>query len=135
MRGRNRTTAETREEWLKCSASFPYWCNRWVQVYGAAPASAGGAGAWLPFRLWPAQADVAAVLQSERLVVMLKARQLGMSWLVTAYALWLMVFRPAASVLLFSKRDVGGSAPVGVPVARHVHAAAPSDAGAGGTGG
>ena len=28
-----------------------------------------------------------------------------MSWLVVGYALWLMLFRPAATVLLFSKRD------------------------------
>ena len=37
--------------------------------------------------------------------VMLKARQLGMSWLTVGFALWLMLFRPAATVLLFSKRD------------------------------
>ncbi len=96
---------EIREEWLTCALDFPYWCNRWAQVYDAAPASAGGAGGWLPFRLWPAQRTVAATLQQRRLVVMLKARQLGVSWLVTAYGLWLMLFHPAATVLLFSKRD------------------------------
>lgn len=37
--------------------------------------------------------------------MVLKARQLGMSWLALGYALWLMIFWPAATVLLFSKRD------------------------------
>ena len=84
---------------MTCSLDFPYWCDRWAQVYDAS------ARAWLPFHLWPAQRAVAEVLQSRRLVVMLKARQLGMSWLTTAFGLWLMLFRPAATVLLFSKRD------------------------------
>jgi hypothetical protein len=96
---------QQREDWVTCSLDFAYWCDRWAQVYDAAPARAGGARAWLPFRLWPSQREVAGVLQSRRLVVMLKARQLGMSWLTTAFGLWLMVFRPAATVLLFSKRD------------------------------
>lgn len=100
MRRRTPAAAQIRDEWRKCARSFPYWCRRYVHVYDAATR------AWLPFRLWPSQVAVAEVLQAERLVVMLKARQLGMSWLVTAYGLWLMVFRPAATVLLFSKRDM-----------------------------
>jgi hypothetical protein len=40
-----------------------------------------------------------------RLFVILKARQLGMTWLAVGFALWLMLFRPAATALLFSKRD------------------------------
>jgi hypothetical protein len=38
-------------------------------------------------------------------VVILKARQLGLTWLVLGYALWLILFWPAATVLLFSRRD------------------------------
>ena len=91
--------AQEQREWLACALSFPYWCDHWAQVYDA---SSRG---WLPFRLWPAQIGVAETLQSKRLVVMLKARQLGMSWLTVAYGLWLMLFRPAATVLLFSRRD------------------------------
>jgi hypothetical protein len=40
-----------------------------------------------------------------RLAVILKARQLGMSWLTVGFGLWEMIFRPAATVLLFSRRD------------------------------
>jgi hypothetical protein len=45
------------------------------------------------------------LLQENRLVVVLKARQLGLTWLVLAFALWLLLFHPIATVLLFSRRD------------------------------
>ena len=60
---------------------------------------------WLPFGLWPAQRDVLLDLEQHRLTVILKARQLGLSWLVVGWALWLMLSQPAATVLFFSKRD------------------------------
>ncbi len=44
-------------------------------------------------------------MQTKRFIVILKARQLGLSWLTLAYVLWEMLYRPAATVLLFSKRD------------------------------
>ena len=54
---------------------------------------------------WEAQAAVLSVFESERLCIVLKARQLGVSWLVVGFALWQMIFRPAATVLFFSQRD------------------------------
>lgn len=36
----------------------------------------------------------------------MKARQIGLTWLVLAYALWTMIYRPIASVSIFSKRDI-----------------------------
>src|SRR5947209_6639886 len=59
-------------------------------------------GVWEPFRLWPAQVAVAAELGRSRLLVLLKARQLGMTWLALAYALQQLLFAPIATVLLFS---------------------------------
>lgn len=55
--------------------------------------------------MWPAQARALEQLAAHRLAVVLKARQLGMSWLTVGFALWQMIFRPAATVLLFSQRD------------------------------
>lgn len=60
---------------------------------------------WIGFDLWPEQRRALAVIDANRLAVILKARQLGMTWLVLGYALWLMLFQPAATVLLFSRRD------------------------------
>lgn len=57
----------------------------------------------MPFRLWPAQVQVLWSLLTTRLVIMLKARQLGISWLCCWYALWLCFWQPGKVVLLFSK--------------------------------
>jgi hypothetical protein len=88
-------------EILKCRKSFPYFCDTYCQILS----DCGQGGSWVPFRLWPQQRRVAGQLQANRLVVVLKARQLGLTWLVLAFALWLMLFHPIATVLLFSRRD------------------------------
>ncbi len=51
------------------------------------------------------QEQVAADLEAHREVIALKARQLGFSWLVIAFALRELLFNPVATVLLFSERD------------------------------
>jgi hypothetical protein len=88
-------------EVLKCRKSFPYFCDAYCQILS----DHGQGGTWVPFHLWPEQRRVAGLLQANRLVVVLKARQLGLTWLVLAFALWLMLFHPIATVLLFSRRD------------------------------
>jgi hypothetical protein len=90
-----------RMEVRKCRKSFPYFCRTYCQVL----ADDGGGGAWVPFDLWPEQRRVARMLQEKRLLVILKARQLGLTWLVLAFALWLLLFHPIATILLFSRRD------------------------------
>ena len=92
-------TKAQKAEWERCRKSPAYFLERHCQVYDAT------ARVWLPFGLWPAQRDVLIDLEQHRLTVILKARQLGLSWLVVGWALWLMLFQPAATVLFFSKRD------------------------------
>ncbi len=62
-------------------------------------------GSWVPFALWPAQADAVRQSVPHRLVIWLKARQLGMTWLALALGLHEVVFRPGVTLLLFSLRD------------------------------
>lgn len=66
----------------------------------------------MPFRLWPAQLPILWGLMrgglggrhnADRLTIILKARQLGISWISCWYALWLCLFQPGKLVLLFSK--------------------------------
>lgn len=64
---------------------------------------AGDGGGTMPFHLWPAQTQVLWSFLCERLVLILKARQLGISWLCCGYALWLCLFQPGKVVLCFSK--------------------------------
>jgi hypothetical protein len=88
-------------EVLKCRKSFAYFCDTYCRIL----CDGGRGGEWAPFRLWPEQRRVARLLQEHRLVVALKARQLGLTWLTLAFALWLLLFHPIATVLLFSRRD------------------------------
>jgi hypothetical protein len=88
-------------EVLKCRKSFAYFCDTYCQILS----ESGRGGEWIPFCLWPEQRRTARLLQDNLLVVVLKARQLGLTWLVLAFALWLMLFHPIATVLLFSRRD------------------------------
>ncbi|MBX3059327.1 MAG: terminase family protein [Anaerolineae bacterium] len=60
---------------------------------------------WISFQLWPFQTAVLRGFLQHTLVTILKARQLGITWLVVAYALWLMLFRPGSIVLIFSAGD------------------------------
>lgn len=92
------TDAETRDV-DECFFSPALFVERHCQIYDATDR------VWLPFALWPAQRETLRTMHDHRLTVILKARQLGLTWLVLSYALWLMLFRPAATVLLFSKRD------------------------------
>lgn len=62
-------------------------------------------GEWIPFEIWKDQKRVIRSLRKHRLHVILKARQIGLTWLALSYALWLMIFRPVAEVLIFSRRD------------------------------
>lgn len=56
-----------------------------------------------PFHLWPSQRTVMDTLRAERMVLMLKARQLGISWVVCAYALHTCLFNAGQQGLIFSK--------------------------------
>ncbi len=56
-----------------------------------------------PFALWPDQKSLLEMFRTEILLIVLKARQLGISWLACAYALWLCLFFSGKVVLLFSQ--------------------------------
>lgn len=59
----------------------------------------------VPFELWPKQAETLQAFVEERLTIVLKARQLGLTWLALAYALWRMLFQPGYAVVVLSKRE------------------------------
>ena len=60
---------------------------------------------WVAFKLWPAQFRTLNTICANHQVIILKARQLGLTWLLICYALWMMIFRPGSGILLFSRRD------------------------------
>jgi hypothetical protein len=99
---RVRTTAvKTVRDFDACHADPAYFITSYVTIDDAQPGADTSAAA-MPFHLWPAQVGLLADLRTERLILILKARQLGISWLVCGYALWLCLFRPGRLVLMFS---------------------------------
>jgi hypothetical protein len=63
----------------------------------------GATGSSAPFALWDAQQTALTTMEQERLIVFLKARQLGISWLVCGFALWLCTQHPGQPVLAYSQ--------------------------------
>lgn len=92
------SVADKHREMLRCAASPVYFAHRYCWIYDPR-------GEWLRFHLWPAQVEAMRSVMDHRLVIWLKARQLGMTWLALAYALHTLLFCPGSTVLLFSRRD------------------------------
>lgn len=86
-------------ETAKCFSSPAYFIENYVRIFDA------DSGEWIPFDLWDEQRGTLDVIDTNQLTIALKARQLGMTWLVLAYGLWLMMFSPIAEVLIFSRRE------------------------------
>lgn len=61
-------------------------------------------GGELEFKLWPGQASVTERLTS-KFVIALKARQLGITWLIAAYCLWTAMFRFNSLVVIISAKE------------------------------
>ena len=57
------------------------------------------------FSLWPKQMEALEAFDKYKLTIVLKARQLGLSWLALAYAVHGLVFQPGYSVVALSKRE------------------------------
>jgi hypothetical protein len=104
----------------QCRRSLSYFATTSCQIL----ASSDRTGGWMPFHLWPAQTHVAADLETHREVIALKARQLGLTWLVVALALRELLFNPVATVLFFSKTDDEAMELVGFRL-REMHARLP----------
>lgn len=79
--------------------------------------------ALFPFHLWPAQHDIASAMDRERLLVILKARQLGISWLACLYALRLCTLWPGQPVLCLSRGQLEANELVNrISTMHHEHA-------------
>jgi hypothetical protein len=79
-------TEEQKNEWNACNETPIYFTDEYCMIYDVVAAD------WIHFGLWPAQARAMRTIHDNTLVVVLKARQIGMTWVALAYALWLMIF-------------------------------------------
>jgi hypothetical protein len=91
-------------ELAKCAADYPYFIDTFGVIDDAQ--GHGDGGGMMRFRLWAAQVLLAWQLMTHRLVIILKARQLGISWLCCGYALWHCLFGDGKLVLLYSQGEL-----------------------------
>lgn len=91
----------TREniEYAKCIGDVGYFTDTYCQI----DEPQGADVSIIPFRLWAAQVQLLWTLLIEKRVIILKARQLGISWLLCAYALAMCLFQRGRVVLAFSR--------------------------------
>lgn len=85
---------EILEERAACEADPAYFIHHYCYIKDDKD--------WIPFRLWDYQLDLCDQAFEERLLVVLKARQLGVSWLFLGIFLWGAIFEPGCLQLLFS---------------------------------
>ena len=79
--------------------SFRYFLD-FVKIQETAPDDDEGAtGAEMDFILWPHLLWFIRVLELYRSIIVLKARQLGFSWIVAAFALWMALYHPGSNIL------------------------------------
>ncbi len=94
--------------WESCA----YFVDSFVRIEDKSTSS------WIPFRLWrsredpvgdrglsPSQWDALRVLFCHGRVSILKARQLGLTWLCLAIVLWYVVHRPGFMAMMYSLRE------------------------------
>jgi len=92
------TTNDYAKEVLLCSESLAYFAHNYGHVQQ-------GSGEWLPFHLWNSQIGVCDDLDDNRFAAILKARQLGLSWIAVHEVLATMLFKPGSKSGVFSLRE------------------------------
>ena len=92
-------TVSVTDEFLKCEASAAYFIYNYVRIYDSISRD------WIPFQMWPIQYNTLQEILNNRLLAILKARQLGFTWLMLGYILWMMTFKPIQTIMLYSRRE------------------------------
>lgn len=91
-------------ELLRCSPLFGFhgfarFCRLCLKIEDK------GLGRSIPFSLWPSQLPIAEQLVVGEWLIVLKARQVGLTWLVVAYALWRMLYTPLFTVVVVAQKE------------------------------
>lgn len=97
MAGLSRQQVERELEYRKCADSFPYFFQNYWKVLDKGAVK-------LP-EVRPEQLEAAEVFQTTKRTIVLKARQIGWSTLVTAYTFWKAWFREQQHCLVLSRRE------------------------------
>lgn len=101
---RKKVDLKAEKEVRKCKGSCARFIRKWVYIEDKDKAGSAS-GIAIKFTLWPLQLVALAAILTYRLLVLLKARQLGVTWLVLSYAVWRMLFQPGYTVVALSKTE------------------------------
>ena len=69
----------------------------------------GGATGKTNFELFDYQTETLRTFRENRYVIVLKARQLGLTTLAMAYAFWMLLFRPGSNIVLVSRSQTAAN--------------------------
>ncbi|KKK85825.1 hypothetical protein LCGC14_2769370, partial [marine sediment metagenome] len=100
------------------SRSFPEFL-KFVKILE--PPTTISRGGVIPFEMWDHLTEFVGALGKERLIAVLKSRQLGFSWTLAAYALWTAQFKEGANVLAFSQGQLEATVFLGKSKFIHEH--------------
>ena len=89
-------------EFSKCMGSFLHFL-KWVKLIET-PTLDNPGGA-ISLELWPHLKEVVRTLLTKRFITVLKARQIGLSYITAAYVLWHSLSHVGSTVLLFASRE------------------------------
>lgn len=82
--------------YARCARDFPFFVDNYCTIQDRKTEGP------IPFKLWDSQKQVVPLLLMELLIICLKARQLGITWLVVCYCLWCAMFHFNELVLIIS---------------------------------
>lgn len=89
------TQAVIRQEYLRCAQDPVYFMRKYVKIQHPTRGT-------IPFETYDFQNNTVKELATHKLNIILKSRQMGISTLVAAYSLWLMVFYNNKEILCLS---------------------------------
>lgn len=95
----NTTLLEQQIEIEACAASVSYWFRNYVTILDRLRGT-------IRWEDWPYLTDLLDTLLEAKNIVILKARQLGISWLIAGYCLHKAMFLPGSKILMFSQGEV-----------------------------
>jgi hypothetical protein len=84
-----------KKEYIKCSLDPVYFMRNYIKVKHQAKGI-------ILFDLYPFQEKILKDFHDYDRNIILKSRQMGISTLVSAYALWIMLFKPGKDILVIS---------------------------------
>ena len=86
------------EEYAKCAADKWYFITHYIKITDRKLGI-------IPFIPWNHLHQLIEIIESNDRVVVLKARQIGITWVLCALSLWYVLFQHSAAVVMFSRRE------------------------------